>query len=112
MELLKKIRVFFDQDFEAVRNKIPLEDMMKKVLVDIGKIIDRFDKIKENVDNFFEEVIKKDEDYKALMAKYEIENENLWFLFAFSIYKAYLCERELRDLKQQLYDAPFEQKQH
>ena len=61
---------------------------MKKVVVDGVKIL-------EEVYNFFEKV-KNDEDYKALMAKYEIENENPWFLFAFSIYKAYLCDRDLR----------------
>ena len=62
--------------------------MMKNIAVDVVKIL-------EEVENFFEE-FKNDEDYKALMAKYEIENENLWFLFAFSIYKAYLCDRDLR----------------
>ena len=61
---------------------------MKNIAVDVVKIL-------EEVENFFEE-FKNDEDYKALMAKYEIENENLWFCFAFLMYKANLCDRNLR----------------
>ena len=47
--------------------------MMKKVVVDGVKIL-------EEVYNFFEKV-KNDEDYKALMAKYEIEKRKFLVIF-------------------------------
>ena len=73
MEQFKKIRIFFDQDFEAVIKKIRLHGVMKNVAVDGVKIL-------KEIIKFFEEV--KNEDYKALLAKYEIKNENYWFLYA------------------------------
>ena len=95
MEELKKVRVFFDQDLEAVIKKFPLDGMMKKIAGDAETIFKHFDIILEKVKNFFEEV-KNDEDYKALMAKYEIENKDRWLSYAFFIYNAYLCDREIR----------------
>ena len=114
MEQFKKIRVFFDQDFEAVIKKILLDDFADEFLDDCKKILDNFEIILDNFEiiseknkNFLEKV-KNYEECKPLMAKYEIENINPWFLFAFSIYKTYLYSTEL----QQRNVASIEKKQH